>query len=160
MAQDAAEIFECTISAPEAEVRRLLAKTADLWGGELDPGSGEVSLPVAAGMYQGWLRCRLKVTASAGQTAVELTVVEKAYRLRGRAAVVLAIALVGALVAIAWPFFPALLPLAPLGVGLAIAAWFLVIARLATSSPADYLAEVTRFAEGEAPFPEDAGGRE
>ncbi len=154
MAEGTAEIFECTIAAPEAEVRTLLAKTAELWGGELDSANGEVTLPVAAGMYQGWVRCRSKVTAGEGETHVELTVVAKAYRLRGRAAVVLAIALAGALVAIAWPFYPALLPLAPLGVGLVIAAWFLVIARLATSSPADYLAEITRFAEGEVPFPD------
>ena len=48
-----------------------------------------------------------------------------------------------------WPFFPGLLPLAPLGAIVALSGWFLVVSRLTTSTPDDFLRLVADVAAGD-----------
>jgi len=54
--------------------------------------------------------------------------------------VVLSIAVVPALGALAWPFWPPLLALAPLAAVLGLLAWWLVVARLRSSGPEEFFA--------------------
>ena len=64
---------------------------------------------------------------------------------------VLLLSLAGAVVAVLWPFFPRLLAVAPLGVALAVGGWLLVVSRLTTSGPEEFLAQLAAEAEGNPP---------
>jgi hypothetical protein len=51
----------------------------------------------------------------------------------------------GGLTVALWPFFPELMPLLPVAVVLALVAWLLVVARLRSSDPGDFLKLVAGF---------------
>ena len=70
---------------------------------------------------------------------VELTVEEGWQQVNRPAMVVLLFGGVGGLIVALWPFFPGLIPLLPVSVVLALVAWLLVVARLRTSDPGDFL---------------------
>jgi hypothetical protein len=70
---------------------------------------------------------------------VELTVEQSRQWVNRSAMVVLLFGGVGGLIVALWPFFPGLMPLLPVAVVLAIAAWLLVVARLRNSNPEDFL---------------------
>jgi hypothetical protein len=78
---------------------------------------------------------------------VVLEITAASYRLNAVAVFVLACGAAGALLLLAWPLFPGLLALAPLGALAALSAWLLVAARLRSSSPQDYLDALTAAAE-------------
>jgi hypothetical protein len=48
----------------------------------------------------------------------------------------------GGLLTVLWPFFPRLLEIAPFGAVIALGGWFLVISRLRTSGPDEFLEAV------------------
>jgi uncharacterized membrane protein HdeD (DUF308 family) len=48
----------------------------------------------------------------------------------------------GGLLTVLWPFFPRLLSVAPFGAVVALGGWFLVVSRLRTSGPDDFLKAV------------------
>jgi len=54
----------------------------------------------------------------------------------------------GGILTVLWPFYPQLLPLSSFGAVMALAGWFLVISRLRTSGPQEFLAMVAAEAEG------------
>jgi hypothetical protein len=64
---------------------------------------------------------------------------------------ILVVAILGALVTILWPFFPGLLPVTPFGAILALGGWFLVLSKLRTSGPDEFLVMVEAQAEAGAP---------
>ena len=53
----------------------------------------------------------------------------------------------------AWPLFPQLLPVAPLGAVLAVGGWFLVLPRLRGHGPEEFLASVAGHAGAETGTP-------
>jgi len=112
-------------------------------------------LPVSAGLHRGRVSGRLRLEPAPSGCRLVLTVEERAWRLRGNAVALLVLAGAGGLVTVLWPFFPRLLGLAPIGAILALSAWFLVLSRLTTSTPEDFLALAAELAthppeEGEA----------
>lgn len=123
-----------------------VARAADDWGAEYTPEGwtgGRLVLPVVAGLRRGLVTARV-TAAPAGDdgTRLVLAVEEAVYRLHLASIVLLLLALAGAVTTVVWPFFPRLLAIAPLGLALALAAWLLVIARLANSGPEEFLAQV------------------
>ena len=64
------------------------------------------------------------------------------YYLETAAIALLSMAAAGALLTVAWPLFPQLLPVAPLGAVLAVGGWFLVLSRLRGQGPEEFLASV------------------
>ncbi|MCZ6728013.1 MAG: hypothetical protein O7A98_11750 [Acidobacteria bacterium] len=70
---------------------------------------------------------------------VSLAVTAVAYSLNRVTVGILFLGACGAILLLLWPLFPSLLGLAPLAALMAFTAWFLVAARLRTSSPQDYL---------------------
>jgi len=60
---------------------------------------------------------------------------------------VLLLATAGGVLTVLWPFFPNLLAVAPFGAVIALGGWFLVITRLRTSGPDEFLEAVA--AQGE-----------
>jgi hypothetical protein len=111
-----------------------------------------LTLPMVAGLRRGEVQGRLRVEpAQAGgvPNGVRLRFLPGAETLRIQPipTAFLAFAGFGCLVVLAWPFVPALTPLVPFSVLLALGAWFLVIAKLSNSGPAEFLDAVRERAE-------------
>ena len=124
-----------------------LAAAADLWGASWQPESagGTLRLPVVRGLWRGVEQCHVAVEPTRSGSAVELTVEERWLQVNRSAVVVLLFGGAGGLTVALWPFFPELMPLLPVAVVLALVAWLLVVARLRTSDPGDFLSLVAGF---------------
>jgi len=147
------------------EAAAAAARAADRWGAELEPrGPGRygLHLAVAAGLRRGWMTGELRIEPAGPERARVSFVPESAeYRLQTTAVGLLVLGALGAVATVLFPFFPALLPLAPIGIVLGLAAWFLVLSRLHTSGPEEFLASVAEAAgeagEGGESGPPEAG---
>ena len=144
--------------APAAALRALAA-AAEEWGADFAPavtggpdgpgsGGGELRLPVVAGLRRGLLSGPVAVTpAPAGRgSRLVFRAVAQDYYLETTALALLSIAAAGALLTVAWPLFPRLLPVAPLGAVLAVGGWFLVLSRLRGQGVEEFLASVAGHA--------------
>jgi hypothetical protein len=167
------EVLTAETAAEPAAALAALAHTADEWGAEYQPVSdgdgdgdgdgataGRLRLPVVAGLRRGWTGGTVTAQASVGSreggTLLSFRPDEGDLFLHGPTMVVLLIAAVGGLLTVLWPFFPQLLPAASFGAVLALAGWFLVLSRLRTSGPREFLAAAAAAAEG-ADDADDAG---
>ena len=146
-----------------AEALRALGAAAEEWGADFAPTAtggwgGELRLPVIAGLRRGLLSGPVAVTPDGHGSRVVFRPVAQDYYLETSAIVVLLIAAGGALLTVAWPLFPQLLPAAPLGAVLALGAWFLVLSRLRGEGPEEFLARVAGHAGVEIGVPEADDG--
>ena len=143
---------------------RLLARTADLWGGSWQADGlcgGRLALPVMAGVRYGWVAGEVEVeeVAAAGEAGSAQTragsrlrfrVDHSDYHIDKLSFAVLLLAGGGALVTVFAPFFPSLFRLVPLSVLLAVGAWLFIVGRLRNSGPEEFfddLAEESETAE-------------
>jgi hypothetical protein len=141
--------------APAAALRALGA-AAEEWGADFAPTvmggaggpGGELRLPVVAGLRRGLLSGPVAVTAAPAGRGSRLVFrpVAQDYYLETTAIALLSMAAAGALLTVAWPLFPQLLPVAPLGAVLAVGGWFLVLSRLRGQGPEEFLASVAGHA--------------
>lgn len=133
-------------ATPEAALEHL-ATAADLWGASWQSSSsgGTLQLPVVRGLWRGVEQCQVSVSPGESGSEIELTVEERRHTVNRSAVVVLLFGGIGGLIVALWPFFPGLMPLLPVAVVLAVAAWLLVVARLRSSSPEDFLKLVTEI---------------
>lgn len=150
---------------PSAALRAVAAAAGD-WGAELEPGGGtghagdaaRLSLPVVAGLRRGVLSGPLAIGATGeGGSRVVFSAERQDYYLETSAIAVLVMAGAGALLTVAWPLFPSLLPVAPFGAVLALCGWFLVLTRLRSRGPAEFLRSV-QDAAGHADEADEPGG--
>ncbi|MEP7012108.1 MAG: hypothetical protein ABJC13_17440 [Acidobacteriota bacterium] len=127
----------------------LVERAAEEWGAEvqLEAGRARVVLPVRAGLRQGLVEAEITAEALESGTRLALREIRSQWRVQASAVVVLLISAAGGIVAALWPFFPGLIPLAPFGAVLALSGWFLVISRLRTSRPGDFLRTVELLGE-------------
>lgn len=141
---------------PEVALESL-ASAADIWGADWQAGSssGTLQLPVVRGLWRGVEQCRVTVESMGSGSVVDLTVVESRQQLNRSAVVVLLFGGAGGLIVALWPFFPGLMPLLPVAVVLAIAAWLLVVARLRSSNPEDFLKLVSEIEKSPSDRTED-----
>lgn len=127
-----------------------VARAADLWGAEVEPrGEGRFHLrfAITAGLRRGWMTGEIRIEpAGPGGTRVVFSPEAAEYRLQTAAVGLLTLGALGAVATVLFPFFPALLPLAPIGIVLGLASWFLVLSRLHTSGPEEFLASVAEIA--------------
>jgi len=117
-------------------------QVAEEWGAMWEPegSTGILRLPVSHGLRQSLLEGPLTVEADperSGST-VRFRVEATRTRINWTASLLLLIGGAGGIVTMLWPFFPGLLPLAPAGIVLAIAAWLLVVSRLRTTEVEDF----------------------
>jgi hypothetical protein len=133
-------------ASPEAALDSVAA-AADLWGATWQRESlgGTLQLPVVRGLWRGVERCHVAISPRGSGSTLELTVEESWQQVNRSAVVVLLFGGAGGLIVALWPFFPGLMPLLPVAVVLAIAAWLLVVARLRSSHPEDFLKLVTEI---------------
>jgi hypothetical protein len=127
-----------------AEAWRALGAAAEDWGADLErrAAGGELRLPVVAGLRRGLLSGPVAVEAAGTGSRVVFRPAAQDYWLETSAVAVLVMAGAGALLTVAWPLFPKLLPGAPFGAVLALSGWFLVVSRLRGKGPADFLRSV------------------
>ena len=142
---------------PPATALRALGAAAEEWGADFAPhssaaaggpgsGGGELRLPVVAGLRRGLLSGPVAVAPAGGGSRLVFTPVTQDYYLETSAVALLSIAAAGALLTVAWPLFPQLLPVAPLGAVLAVGGWFVVLPRLRGHGPQEFLASVAGHA--------------
>jgi hypothetical protein len=151
--------------APAAALRALGA-AAEEWGADFAPAvmgrtgssGGELRLPVVAGLRRGLLSGPVAVAPAGRGSRLVFRPVAQDYYLETSAIALLSLAAAGALLTVAWPLFPLLLPVAPLGAVLAVGGWFLVLSRLRGRGPEEFLASVAGHAGAEtgAPGSDDA----
>ncbi|MEM1201973.1 MAG: hypothetical protein AAGN66_01945 [Acidobacteriota bacterium] len=119
-----------------------VAQATEVWAGDWQSTAdteGEIGLPVMAGLRRGWVEGRIEAQA-VGRERTRLTFFEERsdYRLDRAAVAMLVLALGGALSTVVAPFVRALWPLVPVGIVVALASWFFVIARLRNSGPEEF----------------------
>ncbi len=134
----------------------LVERAAEEWGAEvqLEAGVARVVLPVRAGLRQGLVEAEISAEPLETGSRLTLREIRSQWRVQTSAVVVLLVSAAGGTVAFLWPFFPGLIPMAPFGAVLALSGWFLVISRLRTSRPADFLRTVELLAEKAPPASE------
>lgn len=146
MAEHAVEL-----ETPPEKALASVVRTAEDWGAEFQPSGsgGELRLPVVAGLRRGLMTGPVEVRAAAGGSQVAFRPQTSLYYVQTTSVVVLLLALAGAILTVLWPFYPELIAVAPFGAILALGGWFLVVSRLRTSGPDEFLAAVAVQAERE-----------
>lgn len=131
------------------EALSAVGKAAEAWGADWQRGidGGRLDLPIAAGIRHGLVQGRLAVEPHGAGSSLSYRTEDAVYVVRTAPVAILALAGAGGVMTVIWPFFPALLPLAPLGGIIALSGWFLVVSRLSTSTPDDFLRLVAEIAE-------------
>ena len=132
------------LEVPPEKALAAVRRTAEEWGAELEPsgGGGTLHLPVVAGLRRGLVTGAVEIAAAAEGSRVIFQPETSIYYVQTAAVAVLLVAAVGALLTVLWPFYPELISVAPFGAILALGGWFLVISRLRTSGPDEFLAAV------------------
>jgi len=141
---------EIDLAGPPEAAMAAVERAAAVWGAELERQGlgGRLRLPVVAGLRRGLLAGPLSVEEAPGGTRVVFLPEESVQAVQAAPLLLLLLAGAGCVLTILWPFYPRLLPLAPFGAVVALGGWFLVISRLRTSGPQEFLAMVAAEAEG------------
>jgi hypothetical protein len=137
------------LDLPPAAALAALRRTAEDLGVELqaEGAAPKLHLPVLAGLRRGLISGPVEVLPTAVGSRLVFRPESAVYHVQTQAVMVLLLATAGGLLSLVWPFFPKLLPVAPFGAVIALGGWFLVISRLRTSGPDEFLAAV-RVHEG------------
>lgn len=144
-----------TVAVAGGPAQALVAveRAAEDWGAawHAGVGGGGLELPVSAGLRHGRVAGRIDVASGrGGETEVSFHPERSDYWVWTPAVVVLLLAVAGAATTVLWPFYPALLPVAPFGALLALGAWFLVVTRLQNRGAEEFLELVAVHAAGAA----------
>jgi hypothetical protein len=146
---------EHSIDLPERPDAALAAlrRAADDWGAELRREGVEqwLHLPVVHGLRRGRVSGPVRVDNLPEGARVVFSPAESDLYTQTSSVLVLLMAIAGALLTLLWPFFPRLLPISPFGAILALGGWFLVLSRLRTSGPDEFLVMVAAEAARESP---------
>lgn len=124
-----------------------LRQTAEDWGAELQDGGSKLHLPVVAGIRRGLISGPVEVQTAEGGSRLVFRPEESIYYVQTPAVVILILSVLGAALTVLWPFYPKLIAVAPFGALIALGGWFLVVSRLRTSGPDEFLAAVAATPE-------------
>lgn len=135
---------EIELNLPPEQAVAAVGRTAEDWGAEFqrEGTGGTLHLPVVAGIRRGLVTGPVEIQPAGEGSRVTFRPEQSIYYVQTAAVVILLLAAFGAALTFAWPFFPKLLPVAPFGALLALGGWFLVVSRLRSSGPEDFLAAV------------------
>ena len=130
-----------------------VTRAADAWGADFEPQGmgGKLHLPFIAGLRRGFVSGPLSVEAIPEGSRVVFRAEESTQYVHTPSVAVLLLSCLGGVLTVLWPFYPQLLAVAPFGAILALGGWFLVISRLRTSGPDEFLAAVAAEAGGAPP---------
>lgn len=146
MAEHAVEL-----DVPPEKALAAVGQTAEDWGAEFQrSGSGgQLRLPVVAGIRRGLVTGAVEVGPAQRGSRVVFRPEGSVYYVQIPAVMILLVAVAGSLLTLAWPFFPGLMTVAPFGAILALGGWFMVVSRLRTSGPDEFLDAVAAAEEGD-----------
>lgn len=123
-------------------VRGAIQEVAEQWGADWQSefDGGTVTLAVTSGLRRGVVRGRITLTDnSTHRTGLSFRVEQERMDLNRPAAGTLLLGAVGCGGVVLWPFFPRLMPLAPIGFLIAVATWLMVVSRLRNSGVEEFL---------------------
>jgi hypothetical protein len=154
---------EIRVEVPGVSERALaaVAAEAEAWGAEWEghAAGGRLDLPVLFGLRRGVVAGEIAVgPRPAGPGIPESSEISSEIRwhhLRSElhvhraAVVILALAAAAGLGTLLWPFFPVLIRLVPAAILLSLSAWWLVVSRLRTAGPREFLDAVRARLEGQ-----------
>jgi hypothetical protein len=152
MSQETRE-HEIDLGEPPDLVIAAVARAAEAWGADFErqETGGRLRLPFVAGLRRGLVSGPLSVEPIPDGSRVVFRAEESAHSVQTSAVALLLIAAAGGLLTVLWPFYPKMLPVAPFGALLALGGWFLVVSRLRSSGPDEFLAAVAAEAGGAPP---------
>lgn len=139
------------LDLPPEQAVSAVGRTAEDWGAEFqrDGTGGTLHLPVVAGIRRGLVTGLVEIRPAGGGSRVTFRPERSIYYVQTAAVVILLLSAFGAGLTFLWPFFPKLIAVAPFGAVLALGGWFLVVSRLRSSGPEDFLAAVAANKEPE-----------
>ena len=138
------------LDMPPEQALSALRQTAEDWGAHLQPGEdgsiemagSRLHLPVVAGIRRGLVSGPVEVQPAEGGSRVIFRPEESVYYVQTAAVMILILSVAGAALTVLWPFYPQLMTVAPFGAIIALGGWFLVVSRLRTSGPDEFLTAV------------------
>ncbi|HEX4498331.1 MAG TPA: hypothetical protein VIE43_21825 [Thermoanaerobaculia bacterium] len=138
------------LDLPPAAALAALRQTAEDLGAELQAeGYGwKLHIPVLAGLRRGLVSGPVEILPTREGSRLVFRPESTVYHVQTQAVMILLLATAGGLLTLVWPFFPRLLSIAPFGALVALGGWFLVISRLRTSGPDEFLMAVTAHEGG------------
>lgn len=143
------------LSEPPDLVIAAATRAAEAWGAELEREGlgGRLHLPFVSGLRRGLVSGTLTIEEMPGGegSRVVFREEESAHYVQTSSVAFLILAGIGGLLTVVWPFYPKLLPIAPFGAILALAGWFLVVSRLRSSGPEEFLETIAAEAGGAPP---------
>lgn len=144
---------EIDLGEPPDLVMAAVMRAADAWGADFErqETGGRLYLPFVAGLRRGLVSGPLSVEPIPDGSRVVFRAEESAQYVQTSSVMFLLIAAAGGLLTVIWPFYPQILPVAPFGALLALGGWFLVVSRLRSSGPDEFLAAVAAEAGGAPP---------
>jgi len=142
--------------APE-RVLAAVAAEAEAWGAEWEghAGGGRLALPVLFGLRRGVVAGEIAVTprpadpATPESSQIAWHLLRSELHVHRPAVAILALAAAAGLGTLLWPFFPVLIKLVPAAILLSLSAWWLVVSRLRTAGPREFLDAVRARVEGQ-----------
>lgn len=132
------------LDLPPPAALAALRRTAEDLGAELqtEGASTKLHLPVLAGLRRGLISGEVEILPTQAGSRLIFRPETAVYHVQTQAVMVLLLATAGGLLTLVWPFVPGLLQIAPFGAVIALGGWFLVVSRLRTSGPDEFLAAV------------------
>lgn len=139
------------LNLPPEQAVSAVGRTAEDWGAEFqrDGSGGTLHLPVVAGIRRGLVTGPVEVHPAGEGSRVTFRPEQSIYYVQTAAVMILLLSAFGGVLTFVWPFFPKLIAVAPFGALLALGGWFLVVSRLRSSGPEDFLAAVAANREPE-----------
>ena len=145
------EEHEIDLNGPPEAALAAVGRAAEAWGAEFQREGlgGRLRLPTVTGLRRGLLSGPVRVEETPEGSRIVFRPEETIQYVQTASVVILLLAGAGGIFTVLWPFFPNLMPLSAFGAVLAIGGWFLVVSRLRTSGPQEFLAMVAAEAEGD-----------
>jgi hypothetical protein len=138
------------LDMPAEQALAALKQTAEDWGAQIQPGEdgsvemtgSRLHLPVVAGIRRGLVSGPVEVQPAEGGSRLVFRPEQSVYYVQTPSVMILILSVAGAVLTVLWPFYPQLMPVAPFGAIMALGGWFLVVSRLRTSGPDEFLTAV------------------
>lgn len=127
------------------QAQEAISLAAEAWGAEWvpdSPRSGQLRLPILAGLRRGVLYGRLSLTPIPTGCRVSWELERSDLRIHRPSFSLLALTAAFVLPVSAWPLYPPLLGLLPLAGVMGFLAWFLVLSRLQSSGPEEFFSTI------------------
>lgn len=157
------EHYRQTTELPPDEALREIGETAEAWDADWhrDGFGGRLGIPFVAGLRRGFCSGRVTARATADGSEVTFEIESQESRVHRPAVGILVLGAAGGVTAMVAPFFwpanPELIGLVPVAGLLTLVAWFLVVSKLTSAGPQEFLEMALATPEERDPSPEATG---